>query len=324
MKYRILGRTGFRVSEIGAGTWGIGGDGWGKTDDRESINALNLAIDLGLNFIDTAPGYGNGHSERLIGEVLKTRSEKIYVATKIPPKNGIWPARKGSRLREAFPRNHIIECTEQSLRNLDVDTIDLQQFHVWQDDWASDPEWQEAVVTLKDQGKVRAVGISTNDHEPCNGIAAVKTKKIDVLQVIFNMFDQSPTDELLPLCEKESIGIIARVPFDEGGLTGQITEDTRFEAGDWRDKYFRGERKLQVSERVEKLKKLLGREANTLPELALRYILSFPTVSTVIPGMRKTSHVKENLRVSDGRLLSRTLLEELKTHRWDRNFYMAT
>ena len=321
MKYRTLGRTGLQVSEIGVGTWGMGGAMWGKTDDTESIKALNLAIDLGLNFIDTALAYGNGHSERLIGEVLKTRSEKIHVATKIPPKNRTWPAPERSKLKEVFPRNYIIDCTERSLKNLDVDALDLQQFHVWQDKWATDPEWQETTERLKDDGKIKALGISMNDHEPWNGIAAAKTGKIDTFQLIFNIFDQSPTDELFPFCEKENIGIIARVPLDEGSLTGKITPDTKFEKGDWRKNYFKGNRKVQVYERVEKLKKLLDEEAKTLPELALRYILSFPPVSTVIPGMRRTTHVKENLSVSDGRPLSNNLLEELKAHRWSRNFY---
>jgi len=295
---------------------------WGKTDDRECIDALNLAIDLGLNFVDTALTYGDGHSERLIGQVMKTRSEKIYVATKIPPKNRVWPAKKGSMLRDAFPRDYIIECTNRSLKNLDVDTIDLQQFHVWQDEWASDPEWQETVTWLKDHGKIKSMGISTNDYEPWNGIAAAMTGKIDAFQVIFNIFAQSPTDELFPLCEKEKIGIIARVPFDEGSLTGRITPDTEFEEGDWRDRYFKGARKAQVFERVEKLKKSLSMEGKTLPELALRYILSFPAVSTVIPGMRRSAHVRENLSAADGRILSKTLLEGLKAHRWERNFYM--
>jgi aryl-alcohol dehydrogenase-like predicted oxidoreductase len=276
MKYRILGRTGFWISEIGFGTWPMGGDMWGETDDRESIKALNLAVDLGLNFIDTALTYGDGHSEQVIGKVIKTRSEKIYIATKIPPKNRIWPAKKGSRLRDVFPRDYMIDCTNRSLKNLDIDAIDLQQFHTWQDEWASDPEWQETVTWLKDQGKVKSIGISMNDYEPWNGIAAAMTGKVDAFQVIFNIFAQSPTDKLFPFCEKEKIGIIARVPFDEGSLTGKIAPDTRFEEGDWRDRYFRGDRKVQVFQRVEKLKKLLGTEASTLPELALRYILSFP------------------------------------------------
>jgi len=295
---------------------------WGKTNDRECIDALNLAIDLGLNFIDTALTYGNGHSEHLIGQVMKTRTEKIYVATKIPPKNRIWPAKKGSKLQDAYPRDYIIDCTNRSLKNLQIDTIDLQQFHVWQDEWASDPEWQEAVTWLKDHGKIKSMGISMNDYEPWNGIAAAKTGKIDAFQVIFNIFAQSPTDELFPFCEKENVGIIVRVPFDEGSLTGRITPDTEFEMGDWRERYFRGDRKAKAFERVERLEKLLGKDAKTLPELALRYILSSSAVSTVIPGMRSSAHVRENLSASDGRFLSENLLEELKAHRWERNFYM--
>jgi aryl-alcohol dehydrogenase-like predicted oxidoreductase len=300
----------------------MGGNMWGKTDDRKCIDALNLAIDLGLNFIDTALTYGNGHSEQLIGQVMKTRSEKVFVATKIPPKNRVWPAKKGTVLRDAYPRDYIIECTNSSLKNLDLDTIGLQQFHAWNDEWASDPEWQEAVTWLKDQGKIKSMGISMNDYEPSNGIAAAETGKIDAFQVIFNIFAQSPTDELFPFCEKENIGIIARVPFDEGSLTGTITPDTEFEKGDWREGYFKGDRKTQTFERVEKLRKLLGKEAKTLPELALRYTLSFPRVSTVIPGMRSSNHVRENLSAADGRVLSKRLLKKLKAHSWERNFYM--
>jgi len=321
MRSRILGRTGFQVSEIGFGAWEIGGEQWKGTDDNQSVNALNLAIDLGLNFIDTALAYGNGHSEQIIGELLKTRSEKVFVATKIPPKNRIWPAKRGSKLRDVFPREYVVDCTQRSLRNLGIDTIDLQQFHVWNDEWADDDEWQEAVQSIRDQELVKWIGISMNPHEPWNGIAAAMTGKIDVFQVLFNIFDQSPTDELFPFCEKHNLGIIARVPFDEGSLAGKIAPDTEFEKDDWRNEYFKGDRKDQVYERVEKLKILLGREAKTLPELALRYILGFSAVSTVIPGLRTVTHVKENLSVSDGRGLSDTLLAELKTHRWNRNFY---
>ena len=253
---------------------------------------------------------------------MKTRSEKVYVATKIPPKNGVWPAKKGTPLRDAYPRNYIIDCTDRSLKNLDLDTIDLQQFHVWNDEWASDPEWQEAVTWLKNQGKIKSMGISMNDYEPWNGIAAAKTGKIDAFQVIFNIFAQSPIDELFPFCENENVGIIARVPFDEGSLGGAVTPHTKFEEGDWRQGYFKGDRKTQAFDRVEKLRKLLGKDAKTLPELALRYTLSFPAVSTVIPGMRSTRHVRENLSVGDGRVLSKSLLKKLKAHRWERNFYM--
>ena len=321
MNYRKLGRTHISVSEIGFGAWGIGGALWKGSQDDESLRALHKAIDLGVNFIDTALAYGQGHSERLIGSVLRERKERVYVATKIPPKNGEWPARKGSKLRDVFPHEYIIECTERSLRNLRTDTIDLEQFHVWNDDWTDDAEWSDAIAKLKEQGKISFFGVSINDHEPGNALRLGESGKVETFQVIYNIFDQSPEEKLFPFCRKHDIGIIVRVPFDEGSLTGSITPETRFQPGDFRDAYFRGERKQQVHERVGKLKELLGSEAETLPELALRFVLSHPAVSTVIPGMRRVSNVEANCRISDGRRLSDGLVVELRKHRWDRNFY---
>ena len=324
MRYRTLGKTGLKVSEIGFGSWGIGGKMWADTDEKESIKALHRAIDLGVNFIDTALVYGDGHSERLIGKVLKERSEEVYIATKIPPKNMIWPALKGTPIKEVFPPEHIIKSTEMSLKNLGRDFVEVQQFHVWNDEWVKTGEWEiafEAVEKLKSEGKIKFFGISINDHEPENAIELIKTGEIETVQVIYNIFDQSPEDKLFPICIEHNIGVIVRVPFDEGSLTGKITPDTEFPPGDWRNRYFKGDRKRQVWERVEKLKKLLDEEAKTLPELALRFCLSHDAVSTVIPGMRKVKHVEENCSVSDGRKLSSKKLEELKKFRWVRNFY---
>ncbi len=323
MHYRTLGRTGLSVSEIGYGAWGIGQSMWIGADDRESLRALHTAIDNGLNFIDTAMAYGRGHSEQLIGQVLKERtgSGRVIVATKISPKNQRWPAQEGTPLRDAFPAEHIIECTEKSLRNLKLDCIDLQQFHVWLDEWSLQDEWWEAITKLKEQGKIRFVGISVNDHQPHSVIGAAKSGRIDSFQVIYNIFDQSPEDELLPLCRKENIGILARVPFDEGSLAGQITPDTVFPEGDWRHRYFRDDRKHQVWERVQKIEKEMKGEAGDIAEFALRYILSNPAVSTVIPGMRSVSNVERNCAVSDGRLLTAETLQRMKAHRWVRNFY---
>lgn len=317
MKYRTLGRTGIAVSEVGYGAWGIGGIQWTGGDDDEAIRALNLAIDQGLNFIDTALAYGGGHSERLVGEVARSRSERIYIATKIPPKNQQWPAR-AVPLEEVFPADYIIECTEQSLRNLGVETIDLQQLHVWHDDWAERTEWIEALLKLRQQGKVRYFGISINDYQPANAIKALRTGHIDAVQVIYNIFEQAPENELYPVCQELNIGVLARVPFDEGGLTGAIKPDTVFPEDDFRSFFFRGDRKQKVFERVERLKSLLGAEAATLPELALRFTLSHDAVSTVIPGMRSTKHVISNIANSDGRKLSTDLLEQLKAFAWDR------
>ncbi len=321
MQYRTLGRTDLSVSEIGYGAWGIGQSMWIGADDKESLRALHTAIDKGLNFIDTALAYGNGHSEQLIGQVVKERNEQIFVATKIPPKNNLWPAQEGTLLRDAFPKEHIIDCTERSLRNSKLDCIDLQQFHVWTDEWSLQDEWWEAILKLREQGKIRFVGISVNDHQPNSVIKAAKSGRIDTFQVIYNIFDQSPEDELLPLCQKENIGILARVPFDEGSLAGQIKPDTVFPERDWRNRYFRDDRKQQVWERVRKIEKEINDEAADIAEFALRYILSHPAVSTVIPGMRTVRNVERNCAVSDGRLLSAQTLNRLKAHRWVRNFY---
>lgn len=321
MKYRPLGTTGMNISEIGFGAWGIGGTMWLGAEDGRSMKALHRAVDLGVNFFDTALVYGNGHSETLIRQLLGERKEKIFVASKIPPKNSRWPARAGTPLRDAFPAAHIIESTERSLSNLDVESIDLQQFHVWSDEWAGADEIWTAVGRLKQEGKIRAFGISVNDHDPRSAMEAAKTGRVDTFQVIYNIFDQSPEDELFPYCRAHGIGILARVPLDEGGLTGTITPDSVFPDRDWRNKYFRGERKAEVYERAEKLKKLLGTEAATLAELALRFCLSDRAVSSVIPGMRTPENVERNASVSDGRLLSEGLIAELKNHRWMRNFY---
>lgn len=321
MRYRKFGGTGLEVSEIGFGAWGIGGSMWIGAKDDESLRALHTAADLGVNFYDSALAYGNGHSEHLLGQFLHSRSEHLILASKIPPKNQVWPARPGSTVAETFPYGHIIDCTERSLKNLGVDCIHLQQFHVWQDDWTDVAEWYEAVSALKADGKIRFVGISINDHQPANALRAVASGKIDVVQVIYNVFDQKPEEDLFPACLRHQVGVIVRVPLDEGGLTGTITPDSVFPRGDWRNRYFRGDRKKQVFERTERLRPLLGTEAETLPELALRFCLSPNAVSTVIPGMRTVKNVEANCTLSDGRTLSPPLLQELRNHAWDRNFY---
>jgi len=317
MKYRKLGRTGIEVSEISYGAWGIGGVQWTGGDDQEAKRALNLAIDQGLNFIDTALAYGDGHSERLVGEVARSRKERIFIATKVPPKNLEWPARDVP-LRQVFTRDYIVMCTEQSLRNLGVETIDLQQLHVWHDNWTDESEWSEALLKLREQGKVRYFGLSLNDYQPWNAIKALRQGHIDTVQVIYNIFEQAPEDELYPVCQELNIGVIARVPFDEGGLTGAIRPDTIFPDNDFRSWFFRGDRKQKVYDRVERLKSLLGDEAESLAELALRYTLSHDAVSAVIPGMRSTKHVTSNISCSDGRRLSPELLAKLKEFAWDR------
>lgn len=321
MNYRKLGRTGLEVSEIGYGAWGIGKSQWMGAEDDESLRALDRAIDLGLNFIDTALGYGNGHSERLVGQVVRGRSETVHVATKIPPKNMTWPAPSGLHPDETFPAEHVRECTEKSLANLGFDTIDVQQFHVWQDEWVGEGDWLEAVEELKREGKIRSFGVSINDHQPANAIKLIETGAVDTVQVIYNLFDQSPEDELFPACIEHDIGVIVRVPFDEGALTGTITPETTFDEGDFRNDYFRGDRKKEVRDRVLAIEGELGITDDDMAEVALRYVLSHPAVSTVIPGMRSVRNVERNMRVGDGRGLPDEQVERLKAHRWVRNFY---
>jgi aryl-alcohol dehydrogenase-like predicted oxidoreductase len=316
---RKLGRTGLEVSDVGYGAWGIGGTMWLGADDDESLRALNRAIDLGLNLIDTALGYGNGHSEELVGQVVRSRSERVVVATKIPPKNMIWPAPDGIDPEEAFPADHVRACTERSLRNLGLDTIDVQQFHVWSDEWVGRGSWLEGIEELKAEGKIRAFGVSINDHQPWNAVKLVRSGTVDTVQVIYNVFDQSPEDELLDACLEHEVGVLARVPFDEGSLTGRIGPDTEFPEGDFRNRYFRDDRRQQVDERVRAILDDLGIEREQLPEVALRYVLSHPAVSSVIPGMRSVRNVERNLAVDGG--LPEEQVAALKKHRWDRNFY---
>lgn len=321
MKYRRLGRTDFMVSEIGFGAWGIGKSMWLGAKDDISLKALHRAADLGLNFVDTALAYGDGHSEKLVGRFLKERRERIYVATKIPPKNLEWPAADHSELEEVFPFTYIIRSTETSLRNLGVDCLDVQQFHVWNDRWSARTEWRDAVEKLKREGKVRHFGISINDYQPENGLAAADTGLVDAFQVIYNIFEQNPSKKLFPYCQKHDIGVIARVPLDEGSLTGNITPKTTFPRGDWRNRYFRGDRKRELAERVEPLRFLLRDGVETLTEAALRFCLSADAVTTVIVGMRSIEHVENNCRVGDGCGLPISDLEALKAHAWPHNYY---
>ena len=321
MNRRKLGRTGLEVSEIGYGAWGIGGSLWLGAQDDESLEALNRAVDLGVTLIDTALAYGDGHSEQLVGRVVRERDERIVVATKIPPKNRRWPAPEGIDPDEAFPADYVRGCTERSLRNLGLDAIDVQQFHVWSDDWVGRGSWLEGIEALKAEGKIRAFGVSINDHEPANALKLIESGAVDTVQVIYNVFDQSPEDELLDLCAERGIGVLARVPFDEGALTGRIGPDTEFPDGDFRNHYFRDDRKQQVADHVQAILDDLGIEREQLPEVALRYVLSHPAVSAAIPGMRTVRNVERNAAIGDGHGLPDEQVAALKRHRWDRNFY---
>jgi aryl-alcohol dehydrogenase-like predicted oxidoreductase len=316
MNYRRFGRSGWKVSEIGYGMWGIAG--WSGSEDAQSIDSLQRAIDLGCNFFDTAWAYGDGHSEQLLGKVLRTNSGKtLYTATKIPPKNRQWPSRPDFTLDDCYPPDYIEEYVDKSLANIGVGTLDLIQFHTWEDAWLEDKRLSPVLEKLLTSGKVRALGISINRWQPANGVAAVRAGLIDAVQVIYNIFDQNPEDELFPACREKDVAVIARVPFDEGTLTGTLTLDSKWPEGDWRNTYFVPENLKKSVERAEALKPLL-REGLTMPEMALRFILNNKDVSTIIPGMRKRHHVDANLAASDKGPLPTQLQAELRKHRWDR------
>lgn len=316
MQKRRFGRTNWMVSEIGYGMWGA--SGWKGSDDQQSEQSLDLAIEQGVNFFDTAWGYGAGHSEQLLGKLIKRHpSLKLYAATKIPPMNFKWPSKSSYTLDECFPVDHIKKFTEKSLTNLGLEKIDLMQFHVWEDAWANDERWQRAVEDLKKEGKVDVFGVSVNRWEPQNCLNTLKTGLIDSVQVIYNIFDQAPEDVLFPLCKELDIAIIARVPFDEGTLTGTITRQTTFDEGDWRASYFVPENLNASADRADLLRPVVP-QGMTMAEMALRFILENDTVSTTIPGMRKERNVLANTGVSDGKKLNSDLFNELRKHRWDR------
>ena len=316
MKYRTFGRAGWRVSDIGYGMWGMGS--WSGSDDAKSLEALQLAVDLGCNFFDTAFAYGNGRSEKLLGQLVKSNAnKKLYTATKVPPKNMQWPAQPEYRLEDCYPPDHIESFVFKSLENSGLESFDLVQLHTWNDSWTDDNSWSDTFADLKRQGLISAVGISINRWEPWNGVRAVQSGKIDSVQVIYNIFDQNPEDELFPACQENNVAVIARVPFDEGTLTGTMTKDTTFPADDWRSHYFAPENLIPSVERADALKPLVP-QGSTLPEIALRFILSNPVVSTIIPGMRKKHNVESNAAASDMGALPSDLLNELRKHRWVR------
>ncbi|MFT6369998.1 MAG: aryl-alcohol dehydrogenase-like predicted oxidoreductase [Maribacter sp.] len=316
MKYRKFGRAGWLVSEVGYGMWGMAG--WTESSDIQSAKSLDLAVENGVTFFDTAWGYGEGHSEELLGELVKRHpSKNLVTASKIPPKNFQWPAKPEYIFEDSYPTEHIIKYTEKTLKNLGLEQIDLMQFHTWDDGWSDREEWQRAIEDLKASGKIAAMGISVNRWEPENGIKALKTGMLDAVQVIYNIFDQNPEDVLFPLCEELNIGVIARVPFDEGTLTGNITKATTFPEGDWRGTYFVPENLNASVEHADALRPLVP-EGMTMAEMALRFITMNKIVSTIIPGMRKERNVLANVATSDGNGLSKDVYEMLLKHRWDR------
>lgn len=316
MNYRRFGRTNWQVSDIGYGMWGMGG--WTGSDDQESLQSLQRAVDLGCNFFDTAWAYGEGKSEGLLGELVRSNSQqRLYTATKIPPKNSTWPSRPEFTLDDTFPPDYIEQRVDESLEHAGLSSFDLIQFHVWEDAWVEDDRWNKKIDELRSQGLFSAVGISINRWEPWNGVKAVRSGLIDSVQVVYNIFDQNPEDELFPACAEMDVAVIARVPFDEGTLTGTLTKESTWPEGDWRNIYFVPENLIPSVERAEKLKDLLP-AGMTLPTMALRFILSNPVVSTIIPGMRKQRHVESNIAASEAGILPPELVAELRHHRWER------
>jgi aryl-alcohol dehydrogenase-like predicted oxidoreductase len=316
MEYRKLGRTNLSVSEIGHGLWGMGG--WTGANDQESLQALQMSLEMGCNFFDSAWAYGDGHSDKLLGQLIKNNpTVQIIAASKIPPKNLKWPSTSEDKLKDVFPRQHVIDYTEKILESVGTDCIDLLQFHVWDDSWADMDEWKQTISDLKSKKLIRFFGLSLNRWEPWNGMKAINTGLIDVVQVIYNIFDQAPEDKLFPLCQEKNVGVIARVPLDEGGLSGKLTNNTHFPENDWRARYFGPENLIPTVMRADALKELLPKNMS-LPELAIRFILSNEIVSTTIIGMRTLNHLKEDLGASDGGGLSKELIVKLRAHRWDR------
>jgi aryl-alcohol dehydrogenase-like predicted oxidoreductase len=316
MQYRRFGRLGWQVSDIGYGMWGLAG--WTGSEDTETMASLQKSVDLGCNFFDTAWAYGAGKSEKILGELVRNNPDrKLYVASKVPPKNLRWPSRREHTLDDCFPPDHIELYVRRSLKNLGMECLDLIQLHTWEDSWLKDERLLASFESLKKRGLVQAVGLSLNRWEPWNGIEAVKSGRVDAVQVIYNIFDQNPEDQLFPACQQQDVAIIARVPFDEGSLTGALTKESRWPEGDWRNSYFVPENLHASVDRAEALKSLLP-AGMSLPQMALRFIVSNPAVNTTIPGMRKLRHAEENISCSDAGALPVSLLAELRKHRWER------
>ena len=316
MEERTTKRLGTPVSVLGHGMWGLAG--WKDTDDAEVERALDEAVSSGVTFFDTAFAYGDGRSEGILGNLVRLHPDvRLFTASKMPPKNRIWPAPRDASLDDCFPPEHIREYTMRTLENLGLPQVDLMQFHVWQDAWAADERWQRAVSDLKREGLVRTIGISLNRGEPWNGLAAIRTGFIDTVQVVYNIFDQAPEDELFPLCREQGVAVIARVPFDEGSLAGQLSRDRVFPEGDFRRRYFSPENTAATMDRIEKLEKILPVGMN-LPEMALRFVMSNPDVTTVIPGMRRVASVRANVAAEEAGPLDQVMIKRLRAHRWDR------
>jgi aryl-alcohol dehydrogenase-like predicted oxidoreductase len=320
MKYRKFGNSSIKVSEVGFGAWAIGGN-WGEQNDSDSAAALERAVDRGVNFIDTAAGYGNGRSEKIIGQFLKGRSEQIHVCTKTPPVPGKWPPSPYCKIEERYPEKHLRENLEERLTNLRMEKLDVLLLHTWTRAWNDNPKALHTLQGLKSEGLVDLIGISTPEHDQNCVIQLMREGLIDVVQVIYNIFDQDPAAQLLPVAEETGTGIIVRVAFDEGVLTGKYKGNEKFGADDFRSNYFAGDRLARSVKRVERIREEFGQSGYTLPQLALKFSLSHPAASTVIPGIRNVEQAEQNTAVSELPDLDEILLEKLREHAWNRAFW---
>ncbi|MEN7546632.1 aldo/keto reductase [Rapidithrix thailandica] len=320
MKYRGLGKTGLKISEISFGAWSIGAS-WGEQSEKDSIAALHKALDLGVNFIDTALAYGNGKSEKIIGKVLSDRSEEVYVATKIPPKVGAWPPTPYCKIEERYPEEYLRESLETCLKNLNTECIDILQLHTWTRAWNKYPSALEVLQKFKKEGKIRYIGVSTPEHDQNALIGLMKGGWLDTVQVIYNIFEQEPVAEFLPTALEQEVGVIVRMAFDEGILTGKYTPDHQFPKEDFRSKYFEGDRLERAVRRVEKIKSDLQTSGFTMPQAALKFAMKPPAVSTVISGIRNAQQAERNTAVADMPDLPEEYMEMLRHHYWVRAFW---
>ena len=319
MNHREFGRIG-RVSEIGFGAWAIGGS-WGEQKEEDSTAALHRALDLGCTFIDTAAGYGNGRSERIIGKVLKERKERVFVATKTPPSPGPWPPTPYCRAEERYSESYLRANVEERLRELGTERIDLLQLHTWTRAWNREPRPFETLRKLQAEGKIRFIGLSTPEHDQNSVIDLMRGGWLDAVQVIYNVFEQEPAAELLPVAQETNVGVIVRVVFDEGVLAGRYTKNTRFGEGDFRRSYFAGDRLERAVARVEKVRGEIEGSGLALPQAAIQFALAHPAVSTVIPGIRSVAQAEANCAVSDLSPMPDALILRIRKHAWLRAFW---
>jgi len=323
MEYRTFGRTGWQVSEIAFGGWQLGGE-WGKVDDEASVRTLLHAYERGINYVDTAASYGNGHSEEVVGESLRRwDGNKIYVGTKIFPTR--WPSADDDEplMRGRYPEWYLRQGVEKSLRRLGVERLDLLQLHSWMGDGIRSLDWLETLNQLRIEGKIDQIGVSLRDYRPEEGVDLARLGLVSSLQVVFNLFEQRPAGALFQAAGDTGTACIARVALDSGSLTGTWTPDTysTWAPGSVPHSLFHGHRFAETYQRVEALKTVTAPYYKNLAEAAMRYALSPRQVATVIPGMKNPEEVDLNIAYSDGAAFPEELLAELASHSWPRNYY---